>query len=105
MTTRAALLWIILALGAICTSAPVIAQTYDPNYPVCLQIYSSSGVTSTAGTPRLPSAMSRPQAGARDATPIHITYHVGGRRGGTDFNLNEKHRRRGAGAGIKRSGV
>ena len=43
MTTRAALLWIILALGAICTSAPVIAQTYDPNYPVCLQIYSSSG--------------------------------------------------------------
>jgi hypothetical protein len=43
MTTRAALLWIILVLGAICTSAPAIAQTYDPNYPVCLQIYSPSG--------------------------------------------------------------
>ena len=105
MTTRAALLWIILALGAICTSAPVIAQTYDPNYRSACRFIRLRAVTSAAGTPRLPSAMSRPQAGARDATPIHITYHVGGRRGGTDFNLNEKHRRRGAGAGIKRSGV
>jgi hypothetical protein len=43
MATRAALVWIILALGAICGAAPAMAQTYDPNYPVCLQVYSPSG--------------------------------------------------------------
>ena len=29
----------ILAIGAVAASAPARAQTYDPNYPVCLQIY------------------------------------------------------------------
>ena len=29
----------ILAVGAFYTAAPSQAQTYDPNYPVCLQIY------------------------------------------------------------------
>ena len=31
----------ILALGAVCGAAPAQAQTYDPNYPVCLQVYQS----------------------------------------------------------------
>jgi hypothetical protein len=30
----------ILALGAVC-AGPAQAQTYDPNYPVCLQVYQS----------------------------------------------------------------
>jgi hypothetical protein len=30
---------IILALAAVQTTAPAQAQTYDPAYPVCLQIY------------------------------------------------------------------
>jgi hypothetical protein len=30
---------IILALGTVFCAAPATAQTYDPNYPVCLQIY------------------------------------------------------------------
>jgi hypothetical protein len=29
----------ILAIGTISTSVPVQAQTYDPSYPVCLQVY------------------------------------------------------------------
>jgi hypothetical protein len=33
----------ILMLGTILASAPVRAQTYDPNYPVCLQTYSIGG--------------------------------------------------------------
>ena len=38
MTTRAALLWSILATGTIFTT-PAMAQTYYPNYPVCLYVY------------------------------------------------------------------
>jgi len=29
----------ILALGAASFAAPAMAQTYGPNYPVCLQVY------------------------------------------------------------------
>ena len=36
MTTRAALVSIIFGTGLACTT-PAMAQTYDPNYPVCLQ--------------------------------------------------------------------
>lgn len=31
----------ILALGAACAATPAQAQTYDPAYPVCLQVYQS----------------------------------------------------------------
>jgi hypothetical protein len=31
------LLWIV-GIGLICASAPAGAQTYDPNYPVCMQV-------------------------------------------------------------------
>ena len=37
MTTRSALAWIILGTGLACCTRPAMAQTYDPNYPVCLQ--------------------------------------------------------------------
>ena len=30
---------VILAVVAVLKSAPALAQTYDPNYPVCLQVY------------------------------------------------------------------
>ena len=29
----------ILAIGALSAAAPVRAQSYDPNYPVCLHVY------------------------------------------------------------------
>lgn len=38
------ILWIILAAsGTIVAAAPSHAQTYDPNYPVCLQVYAPRG--------------------------------------------------------------
>ena len=33
------LVLIILAVGVVHVAAPARAQTYDPNYPICLQIY------------------------------------------------------------------
>ena len=33
----------LLAVAAVLTAAPVRAQTYDPNYPVCLQTYGIDG--------------------------------------------------------------
>ncbi len=33
----------ILGAGAMLWAAPASAQTYDPNYPVCLQVYSRGG--------------------------------------------------------------
>ena len=35
---RLKLIWTILASGTILANAPSHAQTYDPNYPVCIQI-------------------------------------------------------------------
>lgn len=37
------LAWTILAIGAVLVGAPSRAQTYDPNYPVCLQTYGIDG--------------------------------------------------------------
>ena len=39
MKNAASLLCTVLATGTILFAAPARAQTYDPNYPVCLQIY------------------------------------------------------------------
>ena len=33
------LVWMILAIGTVSAVTPVQAQTYDPNFPVCLQVY------------------------------------------------------------------
>jgi hypothetical protein len=39
-----ALPWtMLLGMGIILTAAPAQAQTYDPRYPVCMQVYSRDG--------------------------------------------------------------
>ena len=38
MTTRAALVWIILGTGLACTTS-AMAKTYDPKYPLCIEKY------------------------------------------------------------------
>jgi len=43
MTTRAALVRITIGIGMTCAMTPAMAQTYDPNYPVCLQVYAHDG--------------------------------------------------------------
>ena len=40
---RTKLTWMILASGALLAAAPSHAQTYDPNFPVCLQVYQPRG--------------------------------------------------------------
>jgi Protein of unknown function (DUF3551) len=35
--------WTILAIGIMLAAAPAQAQTYDPNYPICLQLYGDKG--------------------------------------------------------------
>ena len=40
---RTKLTWMILATGAFLAVAPAHAQTYDPNFPVCLQVYAPRG--------------------------------------------------------------
>jgi len=35
--------FMLLAVGALLVSAPARAQTYDPSYPVCMQIYGQVG--------------------------------------------------------------
>ena len=35
---RIKLIWTILASGTICLTSPSHAQTFDPNYPVCIEI-------------------------------------------------------------------
>jgi hypothetical protein len=52
----------ILTTATVLTAAPVRAQTYDPNYPVCLQTYGIGGATSNAAIPRWRSAPSRHRA-------------------------------------------
>ena len=38
-----ALVWTVLGIAAISAATPAPAQTYDPNYPICLQTYSIGG--------------------------------------------------------------
>jgi hypothetical protein len=38
-----ALPWTIIAMGMICSALPVSAQTYNPNYPVCMQVAAREG--------------------------------------------------------------
>ena len=37
------LAWIIVAVGTILTMAEASAQTYDPRYPVCIQVWDNRG--------------------------------------------------------------
>jgi hypothetical protein len=39
------LCWMILAGATILTAAPATAQRYDPNFPVCLQVWEWGGST------------------------------------------------------------
>jgi hypothetical protein len=42
---RIKLIWVILASGTVLALAPSHAQTYDPNYPVCMEAVSKDGGT------------------------------------------------------------
>ncbi len=63
---------VILAIGAASAAAPAQAQTYDPNYPVCLHVYGRITYYDCS-TLRCPSARCRPRAARHNARSIRIT--------------------------------
>jgi len=44
----------ILAIGAVSASAPARAQAYDPNYPVCMQVFGREGANIDCSFTSLP---------------------------------------------------
>jgi hypothetical protein len=67
----------ILAIATVSLAVPARAQTYDPNYPVCLQIY-QGGIA--APTHRCHSARRRHPAARRSAWSIRTTARASPRR-------------------------
>jgi hypothetical protein len=65
----------ILAIVTILASAPVHAQTYAPNYPVCLQTYGRDGGYIACGYTSI--AQCQASASGRAAQCIVNPYYVG----------------------------
>jgi hypothetical protein len=62
----------ILTTVTVLTAAPALAQTYSPDYPVCLQAYRWGEATSIAAIPRWRSAPCQHRAAVPSASSIHI---------------------------------
>ena len=70
--------WMIpFAIGAIWAIAPAQAQTYDPNFPVCLQVYGRSGNYIACGYTTMASCQA--SASGRAAQCIMNPYYSVGR--------------------------
>jgi hypothetical protein len=73
---------LILAVAAVPLASPAQAQTYDPNYPVCLQVYAPDGGYIDCSYTSLPQCNA--SASGRGAqclvNPYFAQYHA--RRGG-----------------------
>jgi hypothetical protein len=69
------LVWTIMAIGMISAIAPLQAQTYDPNFPVCLQTYGRAGNTINCSYTSLPQC--RFSASGRAAQCIVNPYFAG----------------------------
>ena len=65
----------ILTTAAVLAAAPVRAQTYDPNYPVCLQTYGIDGGYIDCGYHSLPQCAQ--SASGRAAQCITNPYFAG----------------------------
>jgi hypothetical protein len=66
--------WAILAIATVLTAAPALAQTYNPDYPVCLQTYGIDGGIACGYTSLAQCALS---AGGRAAQCIINPYFAG----------------------------
>jgi Protein of unknown function (DUF3551) len=67
----------LLTIAAVLMAAPVRAQTYDPNYPVCLQTYGIDGNAIECGYTSL--ALCAQTASGRAAQCIANPYFAGSR--------------------------
>jgi hypothetical protein len=70
----------ILTIAAVLTAVPALAQTYDPNYPVCLQTYGIDGGNIECGYTSL--AQCNATASGRAAQCITNPYFAGGQAAG-----------------------
>lgn len=68
----------ILAIATITAATPLQAQTYDPNYPVCLQTYGRTGNYISCGYTSIPQCQL--SASGRAAQCITNPYYAGGGR-------------------------
>jgi hypothetical protein len=62
----------VLTIATVLAAAPARAQTYNPDYPVCLQAFGERRATSNAAIPRWRSATRRHRAAPPSASSIHI---------------------------------
>jgi hypothetical protein len=69
------LVGMILAIGTIAAATPLQAQTYDPNYPVCLQVYSRGGSYIACGYTSI--AQCQASASGRAAQCLTNPYYAG----------------------------
>jgi hypothetical protein len=75
------LTWIILGLGTTFTMAEAPAQTYDPRYPVCLQVWDNRGSYIECGYTSMPQcAASASGRAAQCWVNPYFAHPYGGRR-------------------------
>ena len=69
----------VLAIAMTLAAAPAQAQTYDPNYPICLQTYGRAGNTIACGYTSM--VQCRMSASGRAAQCITNPYFAGANSG------------------------
>lgn len=84
------LAWTLLGIGTTLATAPAQAQTYDPNYPICLQTYGRAGSYIACGYTSM--AQCNSSASGRAAQCITNPYFAGANTAPTD-RVDRQHRR------------
>jgi Protein of unknown function (DUF3551) len=69
----------ILVMGAILAAVPAHAQTYDPRYPICMQVFSINGPAIGCGYASM--AQCKASASGRAAECFANPYFAGAGRG------------------------
>jgi len=81
----------IVALGAAYAATPAQAQTYDPNYPVCLQVYQGSMVDYYFECAYQTIGQCQASASGRAASCVINPYYHGGRPPGAPVVRHRRH--------------
>jgi hypothetical protein len=72
---------LVLAIAVMLAAAPARAQTYDPNYPICLQTFGRNGNTIACGYTSM--GQCRLSASGRAAQCVTNPYFAGANSGRT----------------------
>jgi hypothetical protein len=63
--------------GALCAATPVQAQTYDPNYPVCIQVFTGGFMDYYFECAYTTMAQCQASASGRSASCVVNPYYAG----------------------------